>query len=56
MKQVDINTLSEEQLDSITEKLGKKINNILLKDQEKINKMLLEYGLKIEMGFDIKQI
>jgi len=52
---VNVNEMSEEELSKTIDTVSEKINSILLKDKQKINKMLNLYGLEIDLGFEIKQ-
>ncbi len=51
---VDVNEMNDEELNEVMEKVGKETNDILLKAKEDVDKILGEYGLCIELGFEIK--
>ena len=56
VKKVDVNQMSEEQIDVISQSLGEKVNEVLLKSKEDCEKLLSIYGLSLEVSFKISPI
>jgi len=55
-RQVDLNKLSDETLDSVAEQIGKKVNEILNKAYKECDEILKIYGLKLNIGYEIVEI
>jgi len=54
MDRINVENMSEEELQSTMTELGVNIDSTLVKAKNEINYMLSKYGLCIELGFDIK--
>lgn len=54
-KKVELDKMSEKQMIKLQERLGKRLAKILNNASEKANKILNEYNLEIEVGYNIIQ-
>lgn len=52
-KTIDVNKLTAQQADAISEQLGKEIAKIMDEANEKCDKLLGVYGLQTRIGYDI---
>lgn len=54
IRKIDVNSLSEEQMISVQEGLGKKLSEILKSAVEQANLYFNVYGLQVTMKFEVK--
>ena len=54
MNSINFDNMTDEQLDETMGLVGVKMDSILVKAKEDVNKILEEYGLCVELGFEIK--
>jgi hypothetical protein len=51
---IDVESMTEQELNEVMEKVSQQTNEILIKTKEDLNEILGVYGLCIELGFEIK--
>jgi hypothetical protein len=54
MDNINFDSMTDEQLEETMGLVGVKMDSILVKAKEDVNKVLEEYGLCVELGFEIK--
>jgi hypothetical protein len=54
MDNINFDSMNDEQLEETMGLVGVKMDSILVKAKEDVNKVLAEYGLCVELGFEIK--
>jgi len=54
VRKIDVERLSEEQLETLEDQLQEKTSKIINDTSDRINKYLDVYGLEIKIGFGIK--
>ncbi len=55
-RSININNLTVEQAEEISQQIGAKAQAILVEAQEKINSFLNIYGMKAEIAFSLKPL
>ena len=55
-RKINLNSLSKEQVDSLSSDLGKEVAKIMDKANKECNKMLNIYGLQSQIGYEIKEV
>jgi GTP-binding protein EngB required for normal cell division len=54
IKKVNIEDMTDEQLDDTMTIVGTKMDKILVKAKKDVNKILEKYGLHVELSYNIK--
>jgi hypothetical protein len=55
-KQIDLNEKTKEQVEALSELLGKEVARIMDEANTKCNNLLRNYGLQTEIGYNITKI